>query len=201
MCAGRTIAARSSRDQRSLRGVSAAPSGRQPRCPGLRDPGFPSVPAIFSAPPFYPSGPRVSSERGRSFLRAVRPAVFCFSARETFWVGIRDVSTERLRTANRAHNQGDFTYGRLFESGMPQNRLSELTNPSAQHAVSRTDPAILPDASSVFGHPRHTHLVHLPPTPPPLSFTSPPPPPFTPHPTVIRAATCALPKRDISCLS
>src|SRR6218665_3970221 len=101
---------------------------------------------------------------------------------------------------------------------MPQNRLSELTNPSAQHAVSRTDPAILPDASSVFGHPRHTHLVHVPPhpppptpppppscpplpPPPPTSFPFPPPPPFTPHPTVIRAATCALPKRDISCLS
>src|SRR6218665_3724438 len=49
---------------------------------------------------------------------------------------------------------------------MPQNRLSELTNPSAQHAVSRTDPAILPDASSVFGHPPHTHLVHVSPTPP-----------------------------------
>src|SRR6218665_2877512 len=76
---------------------------------------------------------------------------------------------------------------------MPQNRLSELTNPSAQHAVSRTDPASLPDASSVFGHPPHTHLVHLPPPPPPwppptppISFTSPPPPPFTPHPTAIR---------------
>src|SRR6218665_835716 len=109
---------------------------------------------------------------------------------------------------------------------MPQNRLSELTNPSAQHAVSRTDPAILPDASSVFGHPPHTPLPpppppppppHTPPPPPrpfpgpppffsappapPISFTFPPPPPFTPHPTVIRAATCALPKRDISCLS
>src|SRR6218665_1072879 len=57
---------------------------------------------------------------------------------------------------------------------MPQNRLSELTNPSAQHAVSRTDPAILPDASSVFGHPRHTHLLHVPPPPPP---PHPPPPP------------------------
>src|SRR6218665_859537 len=61
---------------------------------------------------------------------------------------------------------------------MPQNRLSELTNPSAQHAVSRTDPAILPDASSVFGHPRHTPLVHLPPPPPP---PTPPPPPPPPH--------------------
>src|SRR6218665_1865736 len=57
---------------------------------------------------------------------------------------------------------------------MPQNRLSELTNPSAQHAVSRTDPAILPDASSVFGHPRHTHLGHVPAPPP----THPPTPPI-----------------------
>src|SRR6218665_1506999 len=62
---------------------------------------------------------------------------------------------------------------------MPQNRLSELTNPSAQHAVSRTDPAILPDASSVFGHPPHTHLVPVPPTPP---FPVPPPPPIPPPP-------------------
>src|SRR6218665_1469847 len=48
---------------------------------------------------------------------------------------------------------------------MPQNRLSELTNPSPHPGVPRPAPAILPDASSVFGHPRHTHLVHVPPTP------------------------------------
>src|SRR6218665_2225084 len=67
---------------------------------------------------------------------------------------------------------------------MPQNRLSELTNPSAQHAVSRTDPAILPDASSVFGHPPPPHLLPPPPPPPPptlppgsLLFFGPPPPP------------------------
>src|SRR6218665_2609225 len=103
---------------------------------------------------------------------------------------------------------------------MPQNRLSELTNPSAQHAVSRTDPASLPDASSVFGPPHHTHLVHVTPTPPPLApppqplpppppsrsrpppprHSRPPPPPFA-HPTAIHAATCTPPNRDISCLS
>src|SRR6218665_1809191 len=65
---------------------------------------------------------------------------------------------------------------------MPQNRLSELTNPSAQHAVSRTDPAILPDASSVFGHPPHTPLGpghYPPPRPPPPARHSHPTPPHS----------------------
>ena len=120
-CGVRPAATRSSRDQRSLRGASVS-SGRWPRWPALREPGFFELLFAYD---------------GSKLRAGLPPCGFLFLGMVmTSWVDMSTWQRRCRRSTLRTRNIGDRgrSHTVTIRGRLPRNRPIGLTNPSARRA-------------------------------------------------------------------